>query len=457
MRPSWGLYGFILALLTPPAGAADLELAGSEALLRGAKIATDGPGLLDFFRNRVAKTEAEEKTIEALVEKLGSGRFREREKAMADLLAVGVPAKSFLLRAAEHKDAEVRKRVAECLAAIANKTTLDVELAALRVVKAKRPAGATKAILLYLPSVREEIVEEEVLTTLLAVGFQGGKADDDLAAALKDKLIVRRAAAALLLGRAGSAAQKDEVRKLLDPQTEGLLRLRAAQGLVAGKDRRALPALLDLVADGPLPLAEQARDLLATVAGDKAPTAVLADNAEARKKCRQEWSAWWRANENGLDLAQRDVDLPWLNHNARARQVTIQFIRAVETGNADGLKKTMDVPFSVAGFLVLETRQQLEEMFIQALQQAPQQPKMEFQPPRVIDLKQYLAAAPNDKSKEFLNKLPASEVRIVYLTAKEKGKDKMETGVLFVRIRAGQARIIGLAEPDTKQPEIKKK
>jgi hypothetical protein len=68
----------------------------------------------------------------------------------------------------------------------------------------------------------------------------------------------------------------------------------------------------------------------------------------------------------------------------------------------------------------------------------------------VIDLKQYLSSAKSAKTKEFLTKFPASEVRIVYVTGKEKGTDRMETGVLFVRVRAGQARIVGIDEPEAK-------
>src|SRR5207253_5852596 len=109
---------------------------------------------------RVAKSEADEKKIDALIERLNSGKFKDREKATSELIAIGLPARPFLVRAAMHKDAEVRRRVAECLAAIESAISVDVELAALRLLQARRPEGACQALLAYLPAVRNEAVEE---------------------------------------------------------------------------------------------------------------------------------------------------------------------------------------------------------------------------------------------------------------------------------------------------------
>src|SRR5438552_4027159 len=101
MRTLCILSGLTL-LLTSPAVRADQ--AEDEALLRGASVTPDGPGLLAYFQSRVARSEADETRIAALVEKLANERFKEREKASAELIALGHLARPFLIRAAEHKD-----------------------------------------------------------------------------------------------------------------------------------------------------------------------------------------------------------------------------------------------------------------------------------------------------------------------------------------------------------------
>src|SRR5262249_46581555 len=81
-----------LALLSGPAGAwaapEGYDQAADEKLLRDRKVATDGPGLLEFFRKRTP-TEELRKQVEALVGKLASRTYRERERASAALVAVG--------------------------------------------------------------------------------------------------------------------------------------------------------------------------------------------------------------------------------------------------------------------------------------------------------------------------------------------------------------------------------
>ena len=59
---------------------------------------------------------------------------------------------------------------------------------------------------------------------------------------LTDREPARRAAAAVLLGRYGNAEQKAAVRKLL-ADADPTIRVRAAQGLLAGRDKAALFAL----------------------------------------------------------------------------------------------------------------------------------------------------------------------------------------------------------------------
>ncbi len=438
MRSCW------LLLLCVPALRADQ--AADEALLRGARIKPDGPGLVEFFRSRVSRSDTDTQKIEALVEKLSSGRFKEREKATADLIAIGAPARPALERAAKGADADLRKRAEECLAAIDAAGSTDVAHAALRLLRVHKPDGATAALLAYLPAVRDEGIEEDTFATLAALALRDGKGDVTLEAGLRESAVAHRGAAAMLLGFGGSAAQKESVRQMLKKESEPLVRLRAAQGLLAGKDKSAVGILLPLLSDAPLPVAQQARDTLMSLASEGMPAVDLAEQKEARQKCRDAWERWWDAQQAKIDLAKREMEPPWQNGSGLARRTVMRWVNALQKGDAEEVKKTMDAPFAIADYLVIQTKQELDQLFAQALKQ-PEAKKFEFSPPRILDTKQFLDKLPQTDMKKFLARLPPGELKIVHLVGKEQG-GREETAYLFVRLRKGQGHLIGIAQDE---------
>src|SRR5688572_20049873 len=83
----------LLAVLPGVAAAAEpdpIEQA-DEKLLQDARIGTDGPSLLAFFRRR-SPTGEDEQRLRDLVQQLGSGKFAMREKASRELVERGTPA-----------------------------------------------------------------------------------------------------------------------------------------------------------------------------------------------------------------------------------------------------------------------------------------------------------------------------------------------------------------------------
>src|SRR5262245_53937041 len=87
---------------SPPA-----DFAEDEKLLQDANIATDGPGLLAFIRQRILTT-AEIERIDILIARLGDREFKNRRQATADLKDIGTAALPKLRLALKAKDAEVR-------------------------------------------------------------------------------------------------------------------------------------------------------------------------------------------------------------------------------------------------------------------------------------------------------------------------------------------------------------
>lgn len=442
MRRAAALLPLLLSL--PVAAAPPGPEADDMKLLQGVKAPTDGPGLLTYFRQRVP-TDDVRKKADALVAKLSSGNFRQRERASAGLLALGPAARPALARALKTGDAEVRRRAQECIDVFDRLSSPEVEAAAVRLLRVLRPDGACAVLLGYLPAVRDGGVEDEVMAALVALGVRGGKVDDELTRAVTDREPAKRAAAALVLGHSGTKAQRDQVHGLLRSDAAPRVRLRAAQGLLSGRDKRAVPALLPLLTDAPTAVAEEVHDLLGWLAGDRAPSLGLGEDAAARKKCRAGWEAWWKAHGDKLDLTRGSGELPWLNPGQQARAVTLQFANALVKGDVKTFGRVIDVPFHFMGFTTMKTREEVDRLLGAAVAR-PQRPKVTFSPPRLGDLNDYLKGAGNRMTADLLANHPRGQLRLVYLTGKTEGSPREETAAIVVRLRGGRARVVGIGE-----------
>ncbi len=296
------LIAALLLLPGVPAAAAPAE-DGDERLLREAGIASDGPALLRFFRDRVAGGDERDR-IAALIKQLGDDSFDQREKASAQLVAIGAKAEAQLREAVKNPpEAEVKQRAELCLREIAKGGTARLPGAAARVLARRKPDGAVTALLAYLPSADGETGREAVADALAALALRDGKPDPALLAALEDKLALKRATAATALARAGAKEQLPALRKLLkDP--DAVVRLRVALALAAVRDKEAVPTLVDLLADLPPNQGAEAEEVLRILAGDAAPEVTLGPSETARKAAREAWAAWWKKNADKVDLAK---------------------------------------------------------------------------------------------------------------------------------------------------------
>src|SRR5439155_24686324 len=130
--------------------------------LKDAKLSTDGPALLDFFRKQTLK-DADRDKIQALVRQLGDDSFDVREKASAGLVALGNGARPFLEKALGDPDLEVSRRAQDCLRLIIeNGSGIAVPSAAARLLALRKPAGAAEVLLAYLASTTNDAVADEV-------------------------------------------------------------------------------------------------------------------------------------------------------------------------------------------------------------------------------------------------------------------------------------------------------
>jgi hypothetical protein len=278
--------------------------AADEETLKAAGVGVDGPALLEFFRKGTL-TDDRWNQIKALIRKLGDRSYRVREKASAELLAEGSAAVPLLRLALKDPDIEVVRRAEDCLRQIAAQAAdPSLAAAAARLLALRKPAGAAEVLLAYLPFTDgEDLVVEEIHTTLGALALRDGKADPVLGAALTDPVPARRLAAAVALCRAGVAEQQPAVRNLLQ-DTDLAVRLRVAMALAFAKERDAIPVLIELLALLPQAQAWPAEDLLHRLAGEQAPDATLGRDDASRRTCRDAWAAWWREHAASADLSR---------------------------------------------------------------------------------------------------------------------------------------------------------
>src|SRR5262249_16137991 len=223
--------------------------------LKEASVATDGPALLAFFRERTLTVEKKAK-LTAAVKRLGDNAFAVRERAATELIASGQAAVPFLKAALKDPDLEVARRADQCLQAIESGTQRAVAVAAAKVLAARPPGGAADVLLAYLPSTGDDTVEEAVVNALSLLGIQNGAADPAIRKAASDPEPVRRAAAAFVLGKAKPEPRQALVGLLKDPDAK--VRFHAARSLVRNGDKSAVPVLMRLLGDAPEAVAMQA-------------------------------------------------------------------------------------------------------------------------------------------------------------------------------------------------------
>jgi len=90
------------------------------------------------------------------------------------------------------------------------------------------------------------------------------------------------------------------------------VRRRAAFGLLAAKDREAVPVLISLLAELPARQIWRIEEALFDLAGDKPP--VFNSPRTDEVKYRDTWAGWWKDNETKIDLAKLGTPRPYLGY-----------------------------------------------------------------------------------------------------------------------------------------------
>ncbi len=300
----WFLAVLFLGLVTHVNAeeAADPEAVYDEALLKEQQIPSNAKGLLEFLRRRTLD-DAGAGHVEALIKQLGHDRYPIRERAARELTAIAVPAIPFLEKALKHPDQEIVDRAKRCLEQIRAQNGSVLAFAVLRVIERKKIRDAVAPIIAFLPFADDQYVEQEAFRVLGKIGILEGNPVGNLLPLVKESRPVRRASAGYLLGRSRDTEHRKLARSLL-ADADPWVRLRTAQGLLAGKDKLAIPAMIALLDNSPEEVTWQVEEAIRWIAQDRAPSPPKDNTAEARRDYRKNWEKWWKEREASTDLAK---------------------------------------------------------------------------------------------------------------------------------------------------------
>ncbi len=272
--------------------------------LQAAKLATDSPALLNFFKKRTLSEETRSQ-IGKLIELLGASEYATREKASLDLTDLEDLARAQLVEALKHQDPEIRKRARAILTQIGT-TARDANLyvPAARVLVARREAEAGRVLLEFLPSIEDPEIAQEVIETLTPLAVDKGvKPNSTFLAALSDPVAIKRTAVGQAFAK--SAATRSLARKLLK-DADLTVRRRVAVTLVEAGDKTAMPELLNLFAQTTGEDYAVIEDVLLAIAGEKAPEMPSIDTPKSRELYHRQWVNWWK--EQGENIALEKID-----------------------------------------------------------------------------------------------------------------------------------------------------
>ena len=272
-------------------------------VLRLAKLPTEGPGLLGLLEKLGGKDE-DLLRLDGLIAQLGDAQFARRAEAARKIVALNQAAIARLKTAQLAKDQEIASRAKDCLKEIFKGQKLGIPLTAVRVLARQRPDGLAEALLRFLPYTVEEEVQEEVWFTLYDLVKETPRLLPLMEKALQDPLAARRAVAGCVLGRLGNKDQQKAVAKLLD-DADPHVRLRSAQGLLAGKNLAGVRTLIELLEQPAVEISWSAEELLHWMAGDDAPAEkVGAARDKERLASRKAWETWWGKRQKKFSFAE---------------------------------------------------------------------------------------------------------------------------------------------------------
>jgi hypothetical protein len=291
-------------LLTPrtPGGDPTGSAGAGKGLLQKYGITADAAGLRAYFRT-LSPAEAC-KEVAALIVKLGSDDFDERETATRRLKLLALVAEAELKKAAGNPDVEVSRRAAQALATV-EADAVPLFEAALESAGALRPEGLAVELLALLPGLRRDSQRRAVEQTVWKISRPVDAAAFRMSLADADPIV--RAAALMALGRLAGADAAADARTALKDR-DARVRLAAAGTLAQHAPRESLASLVDLLEAKDVAVRVDAAVLLNAMTGQRLEYSAH-DTLQGRKAGAARWRDWVKENGATAKLTPAPRDL----------------------------------------------------------------------------------------------------------------------------------------------------
>jgi HEAT repeat protein len=271
---------------------------------------SEGKALLAELQKHTLGEEDRTRAAE-WIRQLGAGEFAVREKAGAELKALGGRVLPLLRAEVRHPDLEVRRRVRALLRQI-EKVKEPLSPVTLRLLALRKPPGAAEALLAYAPGADNDELGAAARAALGAVAYdpETGKAHPAIVAALASPLPARRAAAAVALCEKYPGKHLPAVRKLLRDSVArvrydvalGLAGIPEGEGAAAAR-KSAVSTLIVLIPELPTEELARAEEYLHRLAAGRPPEGLPEGDGEAARARRRDlWRTWWLANRDRVRI-----------------------------------------------------------------------------------------------------------------------------------------------------------
>ena len=291
MNPRQRRFGLAISIVlatTCPAAPAIDKPPDDEQLFKTARIETDGPSLIAYFRSRTVTT-ADRQRIETLIHQLGDPAYAVRERASNDLVACGLLAVGPLRQAQADADVEVARRADRCLERIEKVPSAghcprrqpDWSPAA------NRPERSPFCSLICRPPTTTRWPTK---SAMLSPRWRSR-----MASQTKRWSGAGRSPAPQARGCGRGAGPVGPTRCCrFEPQGARRQQCRCPianrTGIVTrAKDKSAIPSMIGLLAELPQGSGWRIEDVLIRLAGDSAPKVTLGEDAASGENCRDAW------------------------------------------------------------------------------------------------------------------------------------------------------------------------
>jgi HEAT repeat protein len=254
-------------------------------------VGADAASLVEYLKKR-SPGDVDPDHLDPWIQQLGNPSLDKREEAFNKLSDIGLVALEPLRKAEAANDSGIKGFVHQLVEKQEQDIYWGLNLVILRRLLDLNPTGTVDALLRFLPFAASEDLIEEIWYGIERNAVREGKVDVRLIQALEDKLPARRAVAACIVGKIGDPRQKQAVSNLLGDSND-FVRLRAAQGLLAGGENASVDALIGLLAS-PFPsVAWQAEELLVWLAGEDSPQERVGRvTSETGRVSQRAWMKW---------------------------------------------------------------------------------------------------------------------------------------------------------------------